>query len=401
MRISALRSRLLYVVLAPSAAVAVVLPATTAPASAGVYVPISGSGSSWASIALDLWSQDVRAAGIVVNYNPDGSAAGRSDYISAQDDFAASDVPFRNGRDKLGGTPAEHSPWGYSYLPLVAGGIAFTYDLKVNGHQITNLRLSGKTLMEIFTGQITNWDSPQITHDYGTQLPNLPITPVIRSDGAGVSYYFTRWMAHVFPRQWNAFCDRVHPGITPPCGRTEFYPQFGRAQAENGAANVVTYIASGVRNGAIGYDEYAYVLGARLPALNLQNPAGDYVAPSSVPVTTALSQAVINTNRASPNFLQENLNRLYTYKNPSSYPLSYYGYMIVPWAGTKLPPNFTNGKGRTLSAFLDFALCAAGQAHVAQLGYAPLPANLVKGGLQQVKNIPGHGPVPSLSRCLG
>jgi len=224
---------------------------------------------------------------------------------------------------------------------------------------------------------------------------------VIRSDGAGTTFFFTRWMAHVFPRQWNAFCDRVHPGITPPCGRTEFYPQFGRAQAENGAANVVTYIASGVRNGAIGYDEYAYVLGARLPALNLQNPAGDYVAPSSVPVTTALSQAVINTNRASPNFLQENLNRLYTYKNPSSYPLSYYGYMIVPWAGTKLPPNFTNGKGRTLSAFLDFALCAAGQAHVAQLGYAPLPANLVKGGLQQVKNIPGHGPVPSLSRCLG
>ena len=121
MRISALRSRLLHVVLVPVAAVAVVLPATTAPASAGVYVPISGSGSSWASIALDLWSQDVRAAGIVVNYNPDGSAAGRSDYISAQDDFAASDVPFRNGRDKLGGTPAEHSPWGYSYLPLVAG----------------------------------------------------------------------------------------------------------------------------------------------------------------------------------------------------------------------------------------------------------------------------------------
>ena len=117
MRISALRSRLLHVVLVPVAAVAVVLPATTGPASAGGYVAIGGSGSSWASIALDLWSQDVRAAGIVVNYNPDGSAAGRSDYIAAQDDFAASDVPFRNGHDKLGHTQREVVPWDYSYSP--------------------------------------------------------------------------------------------------------------------------------------------------------------------------------------------------------------------------------------------------------------------------------------------
>jgi hypothetical protein len=40
-------------------------------------------------------------------------------------------------------------------------------------------------------------------------------------------------MAHIYPRQWNAFCDKVHPGIKPPCGQTEFYPSFGRAKFEN------------------------------------------------------------------------------------------------------------------------------------------------------------------------
>jgi ABC-type phosphate transport system substrate-binding protein len=308
-------------------------------------------------------------------------------------------VPFRNGHDQLGGTGGEVVPWGYSYLPLVGGGIAFTYDLSVHGHLISNLRLSGTTLMKIFTGQITNWDDPQITRDYGTRLPDLPITPVIHSDGAGTTYYFTRWMAHVFPRQWNAFCDHVHPGIKPPCGQTEFYPLFGHAHAENGSVNVASYIASGRHNGAIGYDEYAYVAFSHLPVLKLQNPAGDYVPPTPGHVTTALTQAVINTDPNSPDYLQENLNKLYTYKNPASYLLSYYGYLIVPRAGTKpLPPNFTKARGYTLSAFIVFALCR-GQVQTPSLGYAPLPGNLVKGGLQQVRQIPGHGPVPSPSQC--
>ena len=99
--------------------------------------------------------------------------------------------------------------------------------------------------MEIFTGKIINWDSsPQITHDYGHRLPDLPITPVIHSEGDGSTYFFTRWMAHVFPRQWNAYCERVHPGIKPSCGPTEFYPQFGNAKGENGSNNVMAYITS-------------------------------------------------------------------------------------------------------------------------------------------------------------
>jgi hypothetical protein len=36
-----------------------------------------------------------------------------------------------------------------------------------------------------------------------------------------------------------AFCEQVHPGITPPCGPTEFYPPVGRAKAENGTTNVM------------------------------------------------------------------------------------------------------------------------------------------------------------------
>ena len=85
---------------------------TPVAAGAGSFVSISGSGSSWASVAIDQWAQQVRPNGIVVNYNPDGSAAGRGDYMANQDDFAGSDPPFRNGQDKLGGTGAEHPSQG-------------------------------------------------------------------------------------------------------------------------------------------------------------------------------------------------------------------------------------------------------------------------------------------------
>ncbi len=369
-------------------------------ASATTYVEINGSGSSWASIALDQWVQDLRPSGIVINYNPDGSAAGRGDYMANQDDFAGSDPPFRNGHDELGGTGAEHPSQGYSYIPDTAGGTAFMYHIEEDGHLVTNLRLSGLTLMEIFTGQITNWDDPRITKDYGAQLPNLPITPVIRSDGSGVSYFFTRWMAHEFPSQWNAFCQKVRPGIKLPCPQTEFYPLFGNAKAENGSDNVATYITASYGDGAIGYDEYAYALNSHYPVVQLLNPAGYYVLPTASNVAVALTEAQINEDASSPDFLQQDLDSVYTFNDPRSYPLSSYSYLIVPRQGTKLPTNFNPAKGKTLSTFINYLLCA-GQSQIAALGYSPLPLNLVKGGLLQNAHIPGHVPVPNQTTLAG
>jgi phosphate transport system substrate-binding protein len=352
------------------------------------YDAVSGSGSSWASIAIDQWSQAVRQNGLVVNYNTDGSAAGRADYIANQDDFAGSDPPFRNGKDQLGGTGAEY-PEGFSYIPDTAGGTAFIYHIEDNGHLIRNLRLNSKVLFEIFTGQIKNWDDPKIKAIYGGTLPNLPITPVIRSDGSGATYFFTLWMSKMYPSEWNRFCSSVHPGIHDPCGQTEFYPQFGSAKAENGSNNVVAYITSTYGNGSIGYDEYAYALNSHYPVVQLLNPDNYFVGPTASNVAVSLHHAVINENPHSSSFLQQNLTPLYTYKDPRDYPLSSYSYLIVPRERTKEPQNFSDGKGKSLSTWINYVLCS-GQAHLDQLGYSPLPQNLVEGGLIQNALIPGN-----------
>jgi ABC-type phosphate transport system substrate-binding protein len=368
------------------------------------YAPIDGSGSSWAALAIDQWIVTMASYGVTVNYTPIGSAEGREQYIGGLDDFAGSDPPFRNGDDLLAQTGPEYSKWGYSYIPDTAGGTAFMYHLVVGGKQIMNMRLTGEELMEIFTGGITNWDNPQITKTYGEQLPNIPIVPVVRTDGSGATYFFTRWMEHVFPAQWNAFCTRVTNGrIKGNCPQTEFYPTSGpgwNPKGENGSTAVADYITSSYANGAIGYDEYAYAINSHYPVVAIENPAGYFVLPTASNVAVALTQAVINEVPSSPNFLQQNLDSVYTFNDPRSYPLSSYSYLITPRLGTDEPPRFNNAKGVTLSTFVDYILCA-GQQNLAQLGYSPLPLNLVKGGLLQSDHIPGHIAGPNISTMQG
>jgi ABC-type phosphate transport system substrate-binding protein len=369
--------------------------AQRATADAGTYETIDGSGSSWAYIALSQWITDVAPEGLTINYNPDSSAEGRQDYMQGSlVDFAGSDPPFRNGDDKLAGTGAEVPKYGYSYVPDTAGGTAFMYHLTVGGKLVRNLRLSPLVLMEIFTGAITNWDNPAITKVYGHRLPNLAITPVLHSEGDGTTFFFTTWLATMFPAQWNSFCDKVHPGIKPPCGATEYYPQFGRAKLENGSNNVADYITASYGNGSIGLEEDSYARGSGYPVVSVLNSAGKFVQPTAADDTAALTKALINENAQSKDFLQQNLSRVYTNKLPDSYPLASYSYLIVPREGTKIPTIFNDAAGATLSALLSYGLCQ-GQHGLAALGFAPLPASLVKGALQQVGLIPGHGTVPA------
>ena len=188
--------------------------------------------------------------------------------------------------------------------------------------------------------------------------------------------------------------ERVLPagpsGDQAPCPQTEFYPQFGNAKLESGSNAVSVYITSSYGEGAIGYDEYAYALNAHWPVVAMENPAGYYVLPSASNVAVALTQAQINEDPSSPNFLQQNLDSVYTYTDPRSYPLSSYSYLIVPQTAPRrrrssAPPSA--GRCRT---YIDFYLCQGQQ----QAGGARLLAAAAQprqGAFLQVNKIPGDG----------
>jgi phosphate ABC transporter phosphate-binding protein len=348
------------------------------------FVQISGAGSSWSANAIDNWRRNVQQRGIFVNYSSTGSTDGRNQFRNATVVFGVSEIPY-GMRDSFGGTDSRPGR-SFAYMPIVAGGTSFMYNLTIGGRRVTNLRLSGEVVAKIFTGAIRQWNDPAIKADNpGLALPARKVVPVVRQDGSGTSAQFTLWMSKEHPAIWNAYCRRFNKPA--PCGITSNYP-FRSSDGfvgQSGSTGVAGYVAQSNAEGAITYVEYSYAINARFPVVKLLNRAGYYVEPTGSNVAVALTTAKINSNPASPDYLTQILDGVYANPDNRTYPLSSYSYMIIP---TRAELNVTLDQGYTLSSFAYYFLCE-GQQSADVLGYSPLPINLVQAGLAQVAKIPG------------
>jgi phosphate ABC transporter phosphate-binding protein len=349
------------------------------------YQRISGEGSSWSANFIDAMRVNVAQFGMTIDYNPSGSTSGRKNYLNGTVDFAASDIPFQFHPED-GSAPENPAPGSYVYVPVTAGGTAFMYNLKINGQQVTNLRLSGENVAKIFTGVITMWNDPAIQADNpGLVMPARQVVPVVRSDGSGSSAQFTMWMINRHPQIWTDYCARV--GRQNACGFTSFYPTFGSPmQAQQGDLGVAGYVSQGFAEGAIGYVNYSYALGVQFPVAKVLNAAGYYTEPTPENVAVSLLQADINRDESNPAvYLTQQLEGVYTNPDPRNYELSSYSYFILP---TRVAGQFNEAKGYTLSEFAKYAMCQ-GQQQSASLGYSPMPINLVQASFEQIAKIPG------------
>jgi phosphate ABC transporter phosphate-binding protein len=347
------------------------------PASAAAFVPISGAGSTWSNNAFLAWTGNVAQFGMVVNYAPVGSTAGRVNFKQGTVDFAASDIPY-GVVDGLANDPPPTTR-GFTYVPDTAGAVTFMYNLKVGGNRVTNLRLSGDTIAKIFTGVVTRWNDPAIAADNpGISLPAIAIVPVVRSDGSGLTYQFTQWMAATESQYWTAYCAKVGRS---PCTPTSAYPVLAGSSmiAQAGDTAGPGYISQDQAVGAIGYVEYANAVQLGFPVSKVLNSAGYYTEPTASNVGLSLLAAKINPDQT------QDLSGVYTDPDPRTYELSKYSYLIVP---TDTNFGFTAARGLTLGDFGQYLLCQ-GQQVVNQLGYAALPVNLVTAGYTQLQTIQG------------
>jgi phosphate transport system substrate-binding protein len=357
----------------------------TAEAGTRQYVPISGAGSTWSQNAIDQWVRNIDRQGIRVNYAGVGSTTGRTNFAQGTVDFGVSEIPY-GLRDAATGQPADSPPTarGFAYMPIVAGGTAFMYNLTIGGRRVTNLRLSGDVVARIFTGAITQWNDPAIARDNPLlALPDRRIVPVVRSDGSGTTAQFTAWMADQHGDIWNAYCGRV--GYSTPCGQTSQFPTSPGFVAQATSVGVAGYVRQPQAEGAITYVEYSYALASDFPVLKVRNAADYYVEPTPEAVAVGLLQAQINEDEGSPDYLTQRLQNVYRNADRRAYPLSSYSYMILP---TDTRANFSQDKGYTLGAFAYYFLCE-GQRDATVLGYSPLPINLVEAGFTQIRRIPG------------
>jgi phosphate transport system substrate-binding protein len=351
--------------------------ATASLAARTTYATIEGTGSTWSELIVQQWIADVDANGMKVVYTGGGSTKGRKDFSQNSTDFAISEIPYQ-GTDEQGNADSSNGR-EFAYLPIVAGGTAFTYQLKIGNTQIRNLRLSGETLAKIFTNEITNWNDAAITKDNnGRAFPSLAITPVVRSDGSGTTAQFTTWMDKIYPSIWRPFFGQA--------GLTSYYPRENgsRMVYQSGSDQVMNTIAGQAGNGTIGYVEYAYPLNKDYPVVKVLNKAGFYVEPTQYNVAVALTKAKINQDSGSQLYLTQILDGVYSNPDPRAYPISSYSYMIIPTGSDD--PRMTTAKRQTLADFMYYSLCA-GQTKAGPYGYSPLPLNLVTAGFQQVAKL--------------
>ena len=176
------------------------------------------TGSSFAGVAIEQWEGQFNEADGGTSIHGVQLHHRHERLLPETVQFGATDISYATGQAYCT-TP--QVPYPFQYMPDVAGGLAFEYNLTgQNGQRITNLILNGATLLGIFTGAIKNWNNPQIAAlNPGTPLPTEQITPYYRADPSGENYLLSDSFLHVDPGPVAAF--QTLATVPPPPGRRQ------------------------------------------------------------------------------------------------------------------------------------------------------------------------------------
>jgi phosphate transport system substrate-binding protein len=373
--------------------------------------PMTSTGSSFAGVAITQWQGEFNELdGGAINFAVSSSVLGMNEFCQQTVDFGATDIAYSTGQSVCS---TSQVPYPFQYMPTVAGGLAFEYNLTgQNGQQVTSLILNSSILLGIFTGAINNWNNSQIAAlNPNLRLPDEPITAYYRSDPSGENYLLGDYFLHTSnPATLAAFQQQAGVPSAPgqPSATWAVFPS-GTPQNLQGLVPVSGADADSQgpvhQPGGISFVETAYAKNVGLPVASVVNAAGNAVQPSSYNVAVALTGAILYQD------LTQNLAGVYTNTNPDAYPLSAYSYFIAQCVPSQAAvQNFAcdssgnvsmgTAQGAELAQFITFVACL-GQKTMATLGYSPIPPNLVEDDFQAAGRLPGGTtpPAPNPQNC--
>jgi phosphate transport system substrate-binding protein len=291
---------------------------------------INGAGATFPYPIYSKWFSEYNKLhpNVEINYQSIGSGGGIQQVTKQTVFFGASDGPMTN--DQLLAAPSK-----LLHFPTVLGAVVPVYNIPGINAQ---LRFTGPVLADIYMGKITKWNDPAIAKlNTGVNLPGADITVVHRSDGSGTTYIWVDYLSKVVP----AFKTKV--GVATSVN----WPVGVGGKGNEGVSALVTQTP-----GAIGYVELIYALQNKISYGSVQNMAGEFVKASGqmpgdfrVSITNAPGKGV--------------------------YPISSFTWMLL----YESPKD--KAQGKTIVDFMKWAL-TDGQKYCAALGYAPLPAEVVK-----------------------
>ncbi|MGL4881895.1 MAG: phosphate ABC transporter substrate-binding protein PstS [Waterburya sp.] len=314
-------------------------PAGGGNAAGGKSVSFTGAGASFPAPLYQTWFSEYNKqnSNVKVSYQSVGSGAGVEQFTQGTVDFGASDVAMTD--EEIAAVKQ-----GVAMLPMTAGSIVLAYNLP----DVTELKLSRQVYVDILLGKITKWNDPAIAKlNPDATLPDSNITVVYRSDGSGTTGVFTKHLSAINP-EWK---QKVGDGKT-----VEWATGVGAKGNEGVTAQILQ------TEGAIGYIEYGYAKQQGISMASLENKAGKYIAPSTQAAADALSAVT----------LPENLRAFITDpEGENSYPIVTYTWLLAY-------QNYDNAdKSKALKEVINWSL-TGGQAYAEELGYIPLPANVVQ-----------------------
>jgi len=315
-------------------------------------VKLQGAGASFPAPLYQKWFKAYSSShpGVEIDYQSVGSGSGIKSVIDKTVDFGASDAamaPEDQGRVE----------GGVQLLPMTAGCIVLTYNLE----GVKDLKLSRAAYAGIFLGKVKTWNDPLIAKvNPGANLPDKPINVVVRADGSGTTFVFTKHLSAISP-------DFAK---SPGANTLPNWPVGTRSKGNEGVtASIMT------TPGSISYIEYGYATSQNLPMVSLENKSGAYVAAGTASAQAALASVPL------PDDL------IAWASDPDAkdaYPITTYTWLIC------YKQYHDKGKFETLQGLLNYCL-SDGQKDSEALGYIPLPSAVsdkVKAALQNITLAP-------------
>jgi phosphate transport system substrate-binding protein len=304
-------------------------------------IQINGAGATFPLPIYSKWFSEYNKlhTDVQINYQPIGSGGGIRQLTNQTVFFGATDGPMT--QDQLLAAPGK-----VLHFPTVLGGVVPVYNIPGVSAE---LKFTGPVLANIFLGTITKWNDPALAQlNPDAKLPATDITVVHRSEGSGTTYIFVDYLSKVSP-EWK---KRV--GIATSVN----WPVGVGGKGNEGVSGLV-----GQTPGAIGYVELIFALQNKISYGSVQNAAGKFVRASTDSVTAAAASA---TKSMPPDFRVSITNA----PGDTTYPISSFTWLLF-YENPK-----DKAEARIMVDFLKWAL-TDGQKYATELGYAPLPKEVV------------------------
>ncbi|MDO4913078.1 MAG: phosphate ABC transporter substrate-binding protein PstS, partial [Bifidobacteriaceae bacterium] len=310
-----------------------------------------GAGASTQKLAIEAWIASYQQSHpqTQIAYNPTGSGAGVTSFLTGALSWASSDAALSD--EEVDQSKSVCATGTAFEIPVYISPIVIIFNLDGISGEDQHLNLDAETIAKIFDGKITKWNDPAIVkQNKDVKLPNLDITVVHRSDKSGTTKNFLSYVKDVAGDDWPYTVGENWPNSV--------------GQGASGTDGVVTTVSQA--NGTISYVDASKV--GTLGSISVK--VGDeYVPYSAEAATRVIDDSELETDLHGENRIVLKVN--HNTEKENAYPIVLVSYDIA------CPAYKNNDMGAFVKSWFSYIISEEGQKVAADnTGSAPLSNSL-------------------------